>query len=885
MAVWNLGGTLGSALGGTLGSALGGTWRRAALASASLIAIGQASAAQERPITPTFVRAGERLNIVPVAAGDAGPPRALSARRVRLSIAPGPLEPALASLIARTGLSLAYRTALTENRATRGVEGDVLPLEALARLLDGTGLTYRAAKHATITLVNPRYAQASLPPGDSNAPTPVGAAAASVTLDELSVEAQQPTFGTTGFVATRSTAGSKGNDSILETPATVSVITRDELNVRGVQDVNLAVAYTPNVQAVDYPGGQGGPTFTLRGFNANNFDSVYEDGLRYGFNSFDQNIEPYAYERIDVVKGPISVLYGQGQPGGIINLVSKRPTFVPFNEVFLQGGNYGRVQAGFDLSGPVEGAPQFAYRVTGLVRNADSQVKYTPDDRTFIAPALTWRPDADTALTVLGKYAEYRGGGSEQSLPIVGSILPSARGFFPRSPFVGQPNFNTGLLENKEIGYILDHSFAPGWLLHAAFRAYETTSKFDAVGASPAFTPPGFLAVSVFPYLRDQSSQGLLTDNYVQGRFDTWDIQHDVVLGVGFQNYYRRDARTFPNGYPTSAANRLIDLYDPVYNLGIAFPQRTNVATRALQQQTGAYLQDQMKWNGFILTGSLRNDWVEQQVRTTFNFPNLPVATLNRTTIDNQNFSALSYRAALGYEFAAGIVPYAAYSTSFNPQIAGQRADGSALPPREASQIEGGVKWQPVDTNALVTASYFEITQTNIPLADPLNPGFFIVTGAAESRGFELEGKASLFDGFNLIFGYAHLNTKVTRNATNPALVGNRLPNAPDNTLSLFADYTLPLNSPFAGFRAGAGVRYVGERTDATNVDRIPAYALVDASLNYDLAQLNPAWKGAVLSVNANNIFDQRYFTSGFYTGYVFEGFRRSVFGTLTYRW
>ena len=209
-------------------------------------------------------------------------------------------------------------------------------------------------------------------------------------------------------------------------PATVSVITRDELNVRGVQDVNLAVAYTPNVQAVDYPGGQGGPTFTLRGFNANNFDSVYEDGLRYGFNSFDQNIEPYAYERIDVVKGPISVLYGQGQPGGIINLVSKRPTFVPFNEVFLQGGNYGRVQAGFDLSGPVEGAPQFAYRVTGLVRNADSQVKYTPDDRTFIAPAVTWRPDADTALTVLGKYAEYRGGGSEQSLPIVGSILPSA---------------------------------------------------------------------------------------------------------------------------------------------------------------------------------------------------------------------------------------------------------------------------------------------------------------------------------------------------------------------------------------------------------------------------------------------------------------------------
>ncbi|WP_246682723.1 TonB-dependent siderophore receptor [Methylobacterium sp. WL9] len=745
------------------------------------------------------------------------------------------------------------------------------------------GLMAGVAAAALLAGLASAQAQASKPPGTSNTPGPV--AGSTTTLDEISVEGQLPTFGTKGFVATRSTAGMKGNDSILETPATVSVITREELDVRGVQDINTAVAYTPNVQAVDYPGGQGGPTFTLRGFNANNFDNVYEDGLRYGFNSFDQNIEPYAYERIDVIKGPISVLYGAGQPGGIINLVSKRPSFTPFNEVFIQGGNRNRIQAGFDLTGPVEGAPDFAYRITGLVRNADSQVKFTPDDRTFIAPSVTWRPDSDTSLTVLAKYAEYRGGGSEQSLPIVGSIIPSARGFYQRDLFVGQPNFNTGLLENKEAGYIFDHTFAPGWLFHSAFRAYETTSKYDATGAAPAMTPANFLSVSVFPYLRDQSSQGLLTDNHVEGQFDTFGVQHNVVFGVDFQNYYRRDARTFPNGYPTAAANRLIDLYNPVYDLSIAFPLRTNVGTRASQQQTGAYFQDQMKWNGFILTGSVRNDWVDQEIRTTFNFPNLPLPTLNRTTVSQQSFSALSYRVALGYEFDFGVVPYASYSTSFNPQIAGQRASGAALDPREAKQVEGGVKWQPVGTNQLYTASYFEITQTNIPLADPLNPGFFIQTGEAVSRGFELEGKANLFEGFNLVFGYAHLETAVTKNPTNPALVGNRLPNAPNNSVSLFADYAFPLGSPFGGFRAGAGVRYIGQRTDANNVDDIPSYALVDASLSYDLAQLDPAWKGAVLSVNATNLFDQRYFNAGFYTGYIFEGFRRSVFGTLTYRW
>ncbi|GLS43269.1 TonB-dependent siderophore receptor [Methylobacterium brachythecii] len=733
------------------------------------------------------------------------------------------------------------------------------------------------------------------------------APAGSTTLDEISVEGQQPTFGTAGFVATRSTAGMKGNDSILETPATVSVITREELDVRGVQDINLATAYTPNVYAIDYPGGQGGPTFSLRGFNAVNFDSVYQDGLRYGFNSFDQNIEPYAYERIDVIKGPSSVLYGQGQPGGIINLVSKRPSFTRSNEVFLQGGSYNRIQAGFDLTGPVEGAPQFAYRITGLIRNSDSQVKYTPDDRTFIAPSITWKPDSDTSLTVLAKYAEYRGGGSEQALPIIGSILPSSRGQFQRDVFVGQPNFNTGLLENKEIGYVLDHSFAQNWLFHSAFRYYETDAKYNVVSVDPSFTPPGALSLATFPYARDQQSRGLVTDNHVEGQFNTFGVQHNVVAGVDYQDYHRSDNRQFVNGLPptTTAAftalgyrpyRYLVDLYNPVYGASLNFPDATNVASRQSIQQTGIYFQDQMKFNGLIFTGSVRNDWVDQELNTIQNFPRvaglpippafipLALAATNTNTTSRQKFSALSYRLGLGYEFDSGIVPYVSYSTSFNPQ-AGSRFDGSALDPREAKQIEGGVKWQPVGTNQIYTASYFEITQTNISQQDPLHPGFLIQTGEVASKGFEFEAKANLFEGFNLVFGYAHLNTEVTKNPQDPTLVGKRLINAPNNTLSLFADYSFPQSSALGGLRAGAGVRYVGQRTDSTNKDDIPSYALVDATLSYDLAKLNPAWTGASLSVNASNLFDHRYYSASFYQGYIFEGYRRRVFGQLTYRW
>lgn len=738
------------------------------------------------------------------------------------------------------------------------------------------GLMAGVAAAALLAGLVSAQAQASKPAGTSN--TPSAGEGSATTLDEISVEGQNPTFGTKGFVATRSTAGMKGNDSILETPATVSVITREELDVRGVQDINLAVAYTPNVTAIDYPGGQGGPTFTLRGFRAINFENVYEDGLRFGFNSFDQNIEPYAYERIDVIKGPVSVLYGQGQPGGIINLVSKRPTFTPINEVFIQGGNFNRIQAGFDLSGPVEDAPQFAYRLTGLIRKADTQVAFSPDDRVFLAPAITWRPDSDTALTVLAKYAEYRRGGSEQSLPYIGSVVAGPQGFFKRDVFVGQPNFNTELLENMEVGYILDHTFAPGWLFHSAFRAVDTSSKYDVVGYNDFGRDQSSPILNVIPYLRDQSSTSLLADNHVEGQFDTFGIQHNVVAGIDFQSYFRRDRRTFAT---TSTA---IDLFNPIYNYNIVFPQRTDRLTRYSQQQTGIYVQDQMKWNGFILTGSVRNDWSDLRVVNAAPRFNVVLPP------SEQQISALSYRAALGYEFAFGVVPYVSYSTSFNPQIAGTRRDGTPLEPTEAKQIEGGVKYQPPGINALFTASYFEITQTNVPAADPGAIGFFIQTGEAVSKGFELEGKTPLADGLNLIFGFAHIDARFTKESADAAnlgisLLGKRLANVPENAVSLFLDYSFPPNSIFDGLRAGAGVRYIGARTNITNVDLLPSYALVDASLSYDLSRLDPSWKGVIASVNASNLFDQRYFTAGFYQGTVFEGFRRSVFGTLTYRW
>lgn len=712
-------------------------------------------------------------------------------------------------------------------------------------------------------------AQAPKPAGTSNSPTVAGAAqAGSVSLDELSVEAQSPTFGTTGFVATRSTAGMKSNASILETPGTVSVITREELDVRGVQDINLATAYTPNVTAIDYPGGQGAPTFTLRGFNTINFENVYEDGLRYGFNIYDQNIEPYAYERIDVIKGPLSVLYGAGQPGGIVNLVSKRPSFVRSNEVFIQGGSYGRVQGGFDLTGPVEDAPQFAYRITGLVRQADTQVARSPDDRIYISPAITWKPDADTSLTVLAKYANYGRGGSEQSLPIVGTILPSSVGFIKRDLFVGQPNLNKELVDNRSISYLFDHSFAPGWIFHSAFRYLETDSKYQATTLD---FPLSESLLSITPYIRNQNSRAILADNHVEGRFETGPVEHNIVVGVDYQNYVRRNKQYLGQD------DYVLDLYSPAYSNTINIPKdQFALIQRQSVQQIGLYGQDQLKFGGFILTGSIRNDFYSSRVTSTSDFvPVMPVST--------QDVSALSYRGALGYELGYGVVPYVSYATSFNPQVGGTTRNGTSLSPNEAHQIEGGVKYQPPGSNALVTASYFEITQTNIARPDPTFIGALVATGEATSKGFEIEGKTTFDNGISLIAGYTHLDTRVTKDTL--LAIGSRLPNAPEDALSLFVDYAFPLASPLGGLRAGGGVRYIGARTDATNKDSLPSYVLVDASISYDLARLDPSWKGATASITGSNLFDERYFSPAFQQGFVREGFRRSVLGTIAYKW
>jgi iron complex outermembrane receptor protein len=688
-------------------------------------------------------------------------------------------------------------------------------------------------------------------------PTSAQTADPVTTLDPITVQA--PTYGTRGVVATHSTAGTKSNTPLREVPAAIRVVTRDELDTRGVQDFNAAVSYAPGIRVVDYPGGQGAPDIYIRGYRAINFLGIYQDGLRGGFNSYDSNIETWGLERIDIIKGPVSALYGQGVPGGVVNLLTKRPQFERLNEVQVQFGSFNRVQGAFDLTGPV--SDQFAYRLTGLAREADTQFAYTPDRRLYFAPAFTWKPSAQTSFTVLASHLALRRGGSEQSLPISGTLRANPNGPLPRDFFLGDPNFNKEAIKATSIGFIVDHAFNDSWRLHSVARYTVTDTEYHAMGAAGSGALINDRIYRRLPYARDQKSESVLIDTHLEGKFATGPLRHTMIGGLDYADYERRDKRRIG-----AAIN--FDVYNPRYPVPIVLPATPNA--RAVQRidQVGLYVQDQIKVGQLIVTLGARYDWVDTTSRN-----GITGVTVNRKD------KAFSYRVGVGYLLESGFVPYASYGTSFNPQPF-SRADGTPFDANKGRQIEAGVKYQPPGFNGYVTVAAFHITQTNVPTADPNNPGFFTQAGETRSRGIEIEGKATLGGGLSVVGSYAFLDAEVTKDTT---LKGKRLEKVPRHSASLWLDYAFS-SGDLRGLRLGAGVRYVGNTTNATNVDKIPGYALFDASISYELGNLIPALDGMKLSISATNLFDKRCFTSAFYPGTVFEGNRLTVYGTVAYR-
>jgi len=682
-----------------------------------------------------------------------------------------------------------------------------------------------------------------------------------------------------GYVANQSATATKTDSPILTTPQSISVVTQDQIAAQQAQSMNEALRYTPGVITELYGASSVSNDVKIRGFLA----PRYLDGLRLPVDpivTFAQTrIEPWNLERIEVLKGPSSGLYGETSPGGLVNMVSKRPTPFRQNQIELQTGSDGRAQGAFDFSGPIDQNKEFLYRIVGLGRLSDTPIDFNSENRTFIAPSFTWQPTKDTSFTVLASYTRDRlKGQPQQYVPAVGTLYPSPLGRIPYNRYLGEPNFDRTNGESAMVGYTFEHRFNDMFQFRQNLRLADVKSDVLSLRNETGDPSASGGVILRSGNLVHAQSQSITLDNQLQADFLTGSLQHKVLFGVDYLQakssaFYSYSGFVF-NGVPIGTLYPL-NAYNPVYGLVNPDPSTftPSMNQKSDQSQVGVYLQDEIKFDRFTLALTGRHDnW--QADTTNYLAAGNPVI--------HQNNDAWTGRAGLSYLFDNGLAPYVSYSTSFEP-IVGFSRSGS-LKPTSGEGKEIGVKFKPPGVNALFTLAAFENTQQNVLTADPLNPTFSAQIGEVRVRGVEFDARASLSNEIDIVGGYTHLQPIVTSSLEGN--VGKEVVNIPRDYASLWGYYTFR-SGPAAGFGVDLGARIIIYNiADADNTTAIPGYGLMDAAVSYDFSYLGKQYDGLKLQVNATNLFD-KYYVSTCFTGQAYCGLGapRKVLATLKYSW
>lgn len=664
---------------------------------------------------------------------------------------------------------------------------------------------------------------------------------ATKTFDEMVVAAERDR----GPVAKLSDAPTKTDTPLLETPQSVSVVTREEMDRRGAQSVAQALSYTPGVLT-----GVGGEDsrfddIVIRGYDAGSTSTnMYRDGLRVpsGGQWTRSQFDLFGFERVEVIKGPSAVLYGQVAPGGLVNQVSKRPTAEQEGMASFQYGSFDTWQAAADVSGPIDSEGRFLYRVAGLYRDGGSQIDHTDLERKFIAPSFTWNISEDTSFTLLTAYQEDRGGSTFQFLPLMDSDDRPLMGLIRRENFLAEPTHNTYDRHQRSIGYELKHRFNDVLSFQQNARLADITTLYEGVvgGTRGALLRPNANGDWTRRAVRGiGDAHNFSIDSRLQADFETGPVEHTTLAGF---DYIRGAWEHLRTGATVSPINIFLPVYTGIPSSTVFAKQ---VSQDTVESQKGVYLQEQMKWGGWHLTLGGRYDSSD-------------IELLNRMTnvVSVTDSDAWTGRAGLLYLFDSGVAPYASYATSFEP-LAGTDRNGAPFDPTEGEQFEIGVKYEPKGFNALFTASAFQLNQTNVLTLDSVDPLFQAQTGEIELRGIELEAKVALTEGLSLTGGWTFMGSEIKR--SNDGNEDNDFANVPEQTGSLWLDYTFQAGA-LEGLGLGAGVRYVGERFgDNANAFLIPSYTLFDAAIRYDLSKLSDSLEGAAVSLSASNIADKVY--------------------------
>lgn len=703
--------------------------------------------------------------------------------------------------------------------------------------------------------------------GQSRQPEPIELG--SVRVEATAIE-ETGTGPVGGPIARRSASGTKTDTPLIETPQAISIVTREQIEMQAPATIGQALRYTAGV-VPEWRGiaSASNDAILVRGSAGYSVD-FYWDGLHVPtFGTIGvPNPDPYLFERIEVLKGPASVLYGQGAANGLVNYISKRPTEQAFGEIGATIGNYDHYEGNLDLGGPLTSDGKLLYRLTAMGFTNGSQIRYTHQKRIAVAPAITWKPDEATSLTVLGSYQREPDLGYYDTFPLVGTAKPNPLGKAPRDFYAGEPDVNDSNRTYRAIGYLFEHQFGSRLTFRQNLRFIDTDYKAKYIGLQSLAANNRTVNRYGFDFRR--SGNALSIDNQLEAKLTTGALEHTLLLGLGYQD----EAVNATNFMGTATA---IDLFAPVYGGTVRFAATPRSQTRQTLSQLGLYAQDQIKWGKLSLLVGGRYDHAESKTRN----------LLNGTAIEMSD-GAVTGRAGLVYEVAEGLAPYVSYSEAFQP-LSGTDAKGDPFNPARSHQYEIGLRYQPKGLDALFTLALFDLTENNLSTPDDSNIGFNVQLGEVRTRGIEAEAKATLAKRFTMFGAFTYLDGEIRRGRANET--GKARPNTPHYTVSLSLDYRVP--GILEGLNLGGGVRYVGSSPANTAVApndfKAPGFTLVDAALRYDLGGAIASLRGTSLSVNVQNLFDKDYVAScggsTIASGYCWPGYRRTASATLAYRW
>jgi iron complex outermembrane receptor protein len=774
------------------------------------------------------------------------------------SIQAGSLAQALSRFAAQAQVTVQFSAELTRGLDSRGLNGTFEVEHGLAALLAGTGLQAVRLESGVYGLIRRSNSSGN---------------AVDLGATNISDIAAETAYGPVqGYVASRSATGTKTDTPILEIPQAINVITADQVATQGARNLTQALRYTPGLDTSGFTDRNViADEITSRGFAPT---PLYLDGayLAYaGSLGGAPQIDPYTLERIEVLKGPASVLYGQNQPGGLINMVSKRPTSEPRGQVKLGAGSYHRFNGAFDISGPLDEQKQFSYRLIGVGKKGNEQVDHTHTERMLLAPSLTWSPDEYTSLTLLAQIQRDDGVADYQALPMIGSLKRGPNGQkIDRDFFSGDSHYNDYKRDQFVLGYDFSHTFNDALKLRSTARFTDLHDDYKGFYLRSFVNNAGVIDYTQANRVKldwRQHNTTWTVDNNLEYTFDTGPVQHTLLTGVDYRQFVRKY-----DGY--NAYNVLpINLYGANNNYDTSSLKPTlDTKWDNTVRQLGVYVQDQVKLDNWILTLGGRHDWAEVENKD-----------LIAHTITEQRDHKFTGRAGLTYVTEFGLAPYVSYSESFVPAVGtvAPERGGGAFKPTEGQQYEVGVKYQPFD-KTLITAAVFELKQKNALTMDNANPQYSTQSGEVRTRGIELEAKSSI-DNIDVLAAATYLDSFYTK--SNDGVKGNRSEAQAPVSASLWADYHFT-QAWLNGLTFGAGARYTGHKPgDADGTFEVPSYMVYDTTVKYDLGKLSPSLRGAQTSLNVQNLFDREYVSSCNYSFGCYYGQERVATLDVSYDW